>query len=405
MALSGNPHGPPRVAPGAPAAAANDMAANIAALSAAHPALREVRVEGAALLGERAAIAGLSRRGRTSPGGMCRLVTAADGLVAVNLPRPSDVDLVAAWLEQPLDDDPWTVVEVECRRRAAVELVERAALLGLPVALVPQPGDPPARWRTSRTAGGVVRGAPGVVVDLSSMWAGPLCAHLLGLAGFRVIKVESTARPDGARGGPAAFYDLLHAGHESVALDFASPVDLAALGRLLDSADIVVESSRPRALDGLGLGPARLLGASPDKVWVSVTGYGRSGPWANRVAFGDDAAAAAGMILTDEEGTPMFCGDALADPLAGLAGANAALELWGEGGGGLLDVSLRDVVASTLTGVAVRPAVSPAATQVDGRWVITGATGPVSVADPVARVATGRARDLGADTDRVLREV
>ena len=62
--------------------------------------------------------------------------------------------------------------------------------------------------------------AGAVVADLSSMWAGPLCARLLGLAGADVIKVETPGRPDGARSGNREFFDWLHAGHRSLAADF-----------------------------------------------------------------------------------------------------------------------------------------------------------------------------------------
>ena len=87
-----------------------------------------------------------------------------------------------------------------------------------------------------------------LVVDLSSLWAGPLCAHLLGLAGARVVKLESTRRPDGARSGPPDFFSLLNAGKASVALDFGTRCGRGKLRRLLERADIVVESARPRAL-------------------------------------------------------------------------------------------------------------------------------------------------------------
>src|SRR5438445_440620 len=60
------------------------------------------------------------------------------------------------------------------------------------------------------------------VVDLSAMWAGPLCASVLGMAGADVIKVEDPRRPDGARFGPPEFFDLLHAGHRSVVLALES---------------------------------------------------------------------------------------------------------------------------------------------------------------------------------------
>ncbi len=415
MALTGTPGGAPLVAPGAPATAARGAALAIEALTAAMPSASTVAVDGGRLLGEHAALAGLRRNGDVSPSGGCRLVPALDSLLAVNLARPDDVDLVGAWLELDVDGDPWAAVAAACSDRPGAELTERAQLIGIPVALVPQPREvaddeqsrfrrqkvPVEPWRITREHPGVKAREPGLVVDLSSMWAGPLCAHLLGLAGFRVVKVESLTRPDGARHGSAPFYDLLHSGHRSVALDFGDETDLARLGLLLDSADVVLESSRPRALDHLGLGPEVILARSPATVWVSITGYGRVGPWRNRVAFGDDAAASAGLIACGERG-PVFCGDAIADPLTGLHGALAALAMYEGGHGGLVDVPLRDVVASTLRGSPTRPAVSVAAHRVGGVWTLDTNDEQVAVHEPVARPPRGRAAASGADTDEVL---
>ena len=178
-----------------------------------------------------------------------------------------------------------------------------------------------------------------LVVDLSALWAGPLCAHLLSRAGARVVKVEDPRRPDGARGGPAAFFDHLHAGHEFRSLDFRA--DAQALRALIASADVVIESSRPRALGALGISAE--AAADAGTVWVSITGHGRTD--GNRVAFGDDAAVAGGLVGSDEHGDPVFCGDALADPLSGLYAAGAALAQLRSGRGGLLDVAMSGVAA------------------------------------------------------------
>jgi len=337
-------------------------------------------VDGPALLGERAAHADLHRRGDVSCGGSSRLLRAADGWVAVSLARDEDVALVPAWLEAAPDD----IGEV-VGRRAAVELVARAALVGLPVSRV---GESRA---LSPFAAVPLRGkgAPGqpsrLVVDLSSLWAGPLCGQLLGQAGFRVIKVESITRPDGARLGPPAFFDLLHAGQESAALDLASRTGRAALQRLVDSADVVIEASRPRALDQLGIGPSDRGPA----VWVSITGYGREGDAGNRVAFGDDAAAAAGLVVCDETG-PCFCADAAADPATGLYAAVATLAALAEGGRWLLDIRLAGVASWLASAGPAGPA--------GGRY-----SGPV--AEPHARRAAGHAASLGAHTDAVLAEL
>jgi len=403
MMLTGRRDGPPLVAPGSPASAARGAAVALELLTSAAARGEEttpVQVDGARLLGERAAIAGSTRNGAVSCGGSCRLVRAADGHLAVNLARAEDAASVAAWLEVPPSGaDPWDVVAAEVPQRSGAILAERAALLGMPVALVAEePEEDAGPWRLSRLGHRDSTGRPGRVVDLSSMWAGPLCANLLGLAGFEVVKVESTTRPDGARGGPPEFYDLMHGGHRSVALDFREPAGIAALSRLLDTADIVIESSRPRALEQLGLGPDAILPDSPSKIWISITGYGRTGSGRNRVAFGDDAAAAAGLVARCDDGAPLFCGDAIADPLTGVHAAAVALAMWVGGCGGLADVAMRDVAASTLDGSAAPGVAARAADRHDGEWHLETAGGVVAVAEPAARPAVQRAAPSGSDS-------
>ncbi|MCW0213922.1 MAG: CoA transferase, partial [Pseudonocardia sp.] len=229
------------------------------------------------------------------------------------------------------------------------------------------------------------------VVDFSALWAGPLCAHLLGLGGARVVKVETPARPDGARRGDPDFYRLLHAGHRSVVLDPATVDGRAALAALVDSADVVIEASRPRALAGFGLDAA--ASAAAGTTWVSITAAGRG---STRVGFGDDVAAGAGLVAVDGDG-PVFCGDALADPLTGLT---AAVRVLTSPPGTLLDVAMADVVAGTLDGTPSYP------TRVfDDGWTVDTADGPVPVALPRPRRAVGDAPAAGADTDAVLREL
>ncbi len=372
------------------------------------------------LLGERAALAGLTRAGATSCGGSARLLPTADGWVAVNLARPEDVELVPAWLDlSGPPDDPWSAVAGAVEARAAADLVAAAVELGLPVSAIGETSSPAAealaggvdaRDRPDSSPGsplgsdpsttaplrdGVVRtrigdrpqlaGAP-VVVDLSSLWAGPLCSHLLGVDGGRVLKVESTRRPDGGRQDETGIFDLLNHGKASVALDLPSTYGLARLRALLSAADVVIEGSRPRALRGWGIEPESYLTMDMGpRVWVSITGYGRTGPAADRVGFGDDAAAAGGLVVADDEG-PCFLADAVADPLTGIAAAQAVEDALGEGGSWLLDAALARVAAAV-----ARP----------GRAV------PLSepVPPPRSRPIAGPARPLGADTDAVLADI
>jgi hypothetical protein len=331
-----------------------------------------------ATLIERAAIAGLRRNGPVSCGSGARLLPALDGWLAVSLVRPDDVAAVAAWLELDRDPgaDPWPVVAATVADRPVDEVVARAVLLGLPAAAVGEAGRPtaptapageeraavpggpagsetvpPVRWTalgTPERDAGVAPAAgaatqPPLVVDLSSLWAGPVCARALGAGGAVVVKVESTSRPDGARRGPAAFYDRLHGGHLSVALDLTTAAGRADLRLLVGAADVVIEASRPRALAQLGIAPDDLDAGGP-RAWVSITAHGRTGAGAHRVGFGDDAAAAGGLVAPTTRG-PVFVADAVADPLTGMAAAAAARLALRDGGRWLLDVPLSRVAA------------------------------------------------------------
>jgi hypothetical protein len=353
-----------------------------------------LELDALAVLGERAALAGLQRQGDRSCGGAARLLRAGDGWLALSLARPADVELLPAWLgaEASGAEDPWSRVAPAVADRSVGDLVSRGAVLGLPVAALPAASDVTAATDdlpvVATPFGGAEPAAIAelLVVDLSSLWAGPLCAQLLGFGGARVVKVEATTRPDGARFGPAAFFDLLHAGHESVALDFTTADGRHDLRRLLEAADVVIEASRPRALEQLGIDAEALLRNGHNRLWLSITGYGRTGDAAQRVAFGDDGAVAGGLVVWDDDG-PCFCVDAVADPLTGLVAAAAILSSLVQGGRRLLDVSLRRVAAhfaAESTACPRSPRVSAAA------------------APPRARKPTGTAAPLGAHTESVL---
>jgi len=334
MALTGRPDEDP-LGPPAP------LVAGVEAVSASLQCRAGIVVDGLSLLAERAAVAGLTRGGDRSCGGATRLFGAADGWLGVTLARPSDVGDVPAWLEMHVDDeDPWPAVEQAVRARRAGELVERATLLGLPVAALGSGGEVPPVPTSSAPPTRVALDDV-LVVDFSSLWAGPLCTRLLRDAGAQVVKVESRSRPDGTRGGSPAFFDLLNAGKESVALDFER--DAPYLRDLLCRADVVVEASRPRALDQFGIVAERYLAEDDGpRVWISITGYGRADA---RVAFGDDAAVGGGLVVFDDKG-PCFCADAIADPLTGLVATDACLAALGSGDRVLVDVPLAGVAAA-----------------------------------------------------------
>jgi hypothetical protein len=309
--------------PSRPLLAPPDLTARLQRIGDWIADLGGVEIDPLATLTSRAALAGYHGGGEISCGGSTRLLRCANGWLAVTLARPEDVDSVPAWLA-PSDATGWEGIAHVVRCREAGELAARARLLGLAVAPLGsvQRRDGPAtrarrvgRARASRAEGMLV-------VDLSSLWAGPLCARVLQAAGARIVKVESEGRPDGARAHPA-FFDALHRGQESVAIDFGSSAGRADLRALLEAADVVIESSRPRALQQLGIDAGEILGRGRPRLWISITGYGADGEAANWVAFGDDAAAAGGLVAWDD-GRPCFCADAVADPATGLVAAAAA---------------------------------------------------------------------------------
>lgn len=412
MALTGWPRDTPALAPGPLASCARGAAD---ALTGLWDRPRSGELDGASLLGERAALLGLERRGTVSPGGSCRLLRAADGWIAVNLAREEDLRALPAWLGAGDTRDPWAFVTERLSAEPLDRAIERARLLELPAAALGPLPEEVQPWLQVSSCGAARRDAPPdtpLVVDLSALWAGPLCAHLLSLAGARIVKVESTRRADGARNGEPAFFDLINAGKSSVALDFTSRLGRNTLRALLERADIVVESARPRGLSQLGIDAASWIASRPGRTWVSITGYGRSEPEGNWVAFGDDAAVAAGLAVVARgrgRAVPIFCADAIADPLTGLHAALAALAQHRAGGGALLDVSLRAVVAHVLAfGSGAGPQCGRAAVRrvgpVDSEAfeVVLGSERR-PVAPPRARAARGVAHALGADTEHVLK--
>ncbi len=354
QALTGRPDGPGLDPPPGLVRGVSRLAGRIAELSSRLG--RTLRVDPLGILAARSGAAGLHRDGDRSCGGSARLLEAADGWVAANLARPDDWVLAAAWLELrgPVAAGDWGPVADAVARTPRARLVERAAMLGLPVAALGEragaTGTGPVagiRTRVTREDRSSV-GLPDLVVaDLSALWAGPLVGSLLAGCGARVLKVESSGRLDGARFGPPAFYRSLNGAKESVVLDLGATAGRRRLHEIVSGADVVLTSARPRALGQLGLDPATVVVAGRTRVWLSITGYGWEGPSATRVAFGDDAAVAGGMVVWDDRG-PCFCADAVADPLTGLAATAAVLEVLDAGADALVDASMADVTAGLL---------------------------------------------------------
>jgi hypothetical protein len=396
MSLTGFADGAPLMCP-SPIATCADGA--LAALASLAPAGAFDGLSGSALLAERGAIAGHARGGTLSPGGSCRLLQARDGQIALNLARDDDQAILPAWLEDEEVVDETSMIAA-IQKQTMHDLVERGRLLGLAVAPVVPPPSAITPWHTVVHVGArAARRAAPRVLDLSSLWAGPLCTHLLQRCGAEVIKVESLQRPDGARRGPPQFFDLLNAGKRSVALDLSAESGRAQLRALITQADIVVEASRPRALRQMGINAEKLIEQNPGLTWISLNGYGRKEPEENWIAYGDDAGVAAGLsyLMREVTGKAVIVGDAIADPLTGIHAALAAWVCHQKGGGRLLSLSLTNVVRHCIQ--FDRSTNVEALHQRQAAWTQL-AEGQVQA--PQMRAAPAQARDLGADTAAVF---
>jgi CoA-transferase family III len=272
---------------------------------------------------ERDAPGGLGEPGLVSANGSCRLLAARDGWIALNLARDADRETVPALTHGEQ-------LVVAAASSTALEFRDRAIELQMPVAFAGE-----SQPQLLAASGG--NAVPRRVVDLSALWAGPLCTGLLARAGAEVLRIESQGRPDPTPAASPRLDAFLNGAKVRLPLDLRSAEGRARLIAEVAQADALVTSARPVALARLGLEPERF----PNLTWVAITAHGFTGPGALRVGFGDDCAVAGGLL--DWRGTqPRFLGDALADPLTGLEAALAILA----GQRGLIDMAMAKVAAA-----------------------------------------------------------
>jgi crotonobetainyl-CoA:carnitine CoA-transferase CaiB-like acyl-CoA transferase len=199
------------------------------------------------------------------------------------------------------------------------------------------------------------------VLDLATIYAGPLAAQLLGDFGAEVIKVEHPSRPDGLRGhgrqqdGIGLWWKMVARNKRTLGLDLSDPDGAAILLRLAATADVIIESFRPGTLERWGLGYEQLSAANPAVILLRVSGFGQTGPYASRPGFGTLIEAMSGFAaMTGEpDGAPTLPPFGLADGIAGIAAAMAALlALYhrdAQGGAGqVADVSVLEPLVTVL---------------------------------------------------------
>jgi formyl-CoA transferase/CoA:oxalate CoA-transferase len=242
------------------------------------------------------------------------------------------------------------------------------------------------------------------VVDLTQALAGPVCTMYLGDLGADVVKVERPGSGDMSRGygppfieGESAYFLSVNRNKRSITLDYRKPEGLRILHQLINGADMFINNlPRQSSVDRYGLSGAACLARNPRLIHLSITGFGRTGPYADRSGYDVVAQAMAGtMDLTGEPGQPpLRYPVAIADITAGLFGLISVLgALFARertGRGQVIDTSLLDSQITWLSYVAgnyfatgerppklgsLHPSITPYQPfkTSDSRWIIVAA--------------------------------
>jgi crotonobetainyl-CoA:carnitine CoA-transferase CaiB-like acyl-CoA transferase len=198
------------------------------------------------------------------------------------------------------------------------------------------------------------------VLDVSTVLAGPFTCQILGDHGAEVIKVEHP-RGDSMRGhgrekdGVSLWWKMISRNKRCVALYLGDPEGAEIFRRLVATADVVVESFRPGTFERWGLGFDVLREINPGLVLVRISGFGQTGPYRERAGFGTLAEAMSGFaaITGEPDGPPTLPPFGLADSIAGLTAANAALMALyhrdaHDGSGQEIDVSILEPLVTVL---------------------------------------------------------
>ncbi len=198
------------------------------------------------------------------------------------------------------------------------------------------------------------------VLDLATLFAGPLAATLLGDFGAEVVKVEHPRKPDPSRGhgpskdGVGLWWKMLGRNKRTITLDLSTPGGRSTLLRLAETADVIIENFRPGTLEKWDLGWPELSGVNPRLILTRVTGFGQFGPYAHRPGFGTLAEAMSGFaaITGEPDAPPTLPPFGLADSIAGLTTAYAVMTaLAGRdrtGEGQVVDMALIEPILTVL---------------------------------------------------------
>jgi len=199
------------------------------------------------------------------------------------------------------------------------------------------------------------------VLDLTNVLAGPFACHQLAHLGAEVIKIEAVARGDLARGlgaspdlsakGMGISFLAQNAGKQSITLNIKELAGKDILCELVKTADVLVENFRPGVMTRLGVGAEVLRAENPSLIYCGISGFGQTGPWANRPAYDQIIQGAAGVmdVTGTIDGGPTRVGYPLADTIGGLTAAMAiTAALNAPERGCIIDVAMLDAVLATM---------------------------------------------------------
>lgn len=197
------------------------------------------------------------------------------------------------------------------------------------------------------------------ILDFTRVLAGPLATALLADLGAEVIKVEPPQGDDYRAIGPmkngeSALFTVMNRNKKSLVLDLKLKESVDLIRALAGRVDVVIENFRPGVAERLGIGPAALLASNPKLVYVSVSGFGQTGPCASRPAYDVIVQAMSGIMEAtgDPDGPPTLVGEAISDVVAGLFASWATLaavhQTTRTGQGQHVDVAMFDTTLSFL---------------------------------------------------------
>ncbi len=202
------------------------------------------------------------------------------------------------------------------------------------------------------------------VLDLSNVLAGPFCAYQLALLGAEVIKLEQPdggalarrlgADPQAAARGMGISFVAVNAGKQSMTINLKHPEGKRLVRRMVADAQVVIENFRPGVMTRLELDYATLSADNPALVYCAISGFGQTGPLAQRPAYDQIIQGMAGVmsVTGDEDSAPLRVGYPVCDTIGGMTAAFAVcaalVEARTSGRGRMIDVSMLEATLSTM---------------------------------------------------------